>query len=112
MSPKNAILPNLKTHVLTPRQIAWRAAKQKEVELWESMMNDSKREIYRLRLEEADIQGLDPTCRPKESLDLAEIRKWIHHQSQMLILEQAHVDKLNAMPHRAKLRANTETIDS
>jgi hypothetical protein len=57
MSTKKTILPSLKTDkVLTPRQIAWRAAKQKEVELWESGVNDAKREIYRLRLEEADIK--------------------------------------------------------
>jgi hypothetical protein len=105
MSPKNTILPSPKIpKVLTPRQIARRAKKQKEVELWESFMHSSKREIYRLRLEEADIQGLDPTCRPKESLELAEIRKQIDFRSHMLILEQAHVDRLNEMPHRAKLR--------
>jgi hypothetical protein len=112
MSPKNTILPSPKTHkVLTPGQIAWRATKQKEVEFWESGVNDSKREIYRLRLEEADIQGLDPTCRPKESLDLAEIRKKIDDRSQMLIFQQSFVDRLNAVPHRAKL-VNASTIDS
>src|SRR5258708_37652225 len=107
MSPKNTILPSRKPDkVLTPGQISWRAAKQKEVELWESGVNNSKREIYRLRLEEADIQGLDPTCRPKESLDLAEIRKKIDEKSHLLIWQQSYVDRLNEMPHRAKLRVN------
>ncbi|MGF7180820.1 hypothetical protein [Tunturiibacter psychrotolerans] len=75
-------------------------------------MNAAKREIYRLRLEEADIQGLEPACRPKESLDLAEIRKKIDEESNMLIFLQSHVDKLNAMPHRAKLRVNAATRNS
>jgi hypothetical protein len=108
MSTKNSKTPK----ILTPRQIAWRAAKQREVELWESGVNDAKRKIYLLRLEEADIQGLDPTCRPKESLDLAEIRKKIDEQSHMVIHEQARVDRLNEMPHRAKLRVNEATTDS
>jgi hypothetical protein len=52
MSAKNTILPSPKTlKVLTPRQIARHAKKQKEVELWENAVNGSKREIYRLRLE-------------------------------------------------------------
>jgi hypothetical protein len=113
MSPKNTILPSPKTpKALTPRQIAWRAAKQKEVERWESGVNGSKREIYRLRLEEADIQGLEPECRPKESLDLAEIRRKIDEESFMVTFRQEFVDRLNAMPHRAKLRVNAATIDS
>jgi hypothetical protein len=114
MSSKNTILPSTKTHkVLTPGQIAWRAARQKEVELWERGVNNSKRAIYLLRLEESDIQGLDdPTCRPKESLDLAEIRKKIDEQSFMLIFHQSFVDRLNAVPHRAELRVNAATIDS
>jgi hypothetical protein len=103
MSPRNKISPSPKTQkVLTPKQISWRAAKQKEVELWESGVRDTKREIYRLRLEEADIQGLDPTCRPMESLDLAEIRKKIDEKSRMLIFQQSYVDRLNTMPHRKK----------
>jgi hypothetical protein len=113
MTPENTILPSLKIdRVLTPGQIAWRAAKQKEVEFWESSVNDSKREIYRLRLEEADIQGLEPACRPKESLDLAEIRKKIDDRSQMLIFQQSFVDRLNAVSHRAKLRVNPATTES
>jgi hypothetical protein len=113
MSPKNTILPSRKTHkVLTPGQIAWRAARQKEVERWENGVNHAKREIYRLRLEETDIQGLEPTCRPKESLDLAEIRKKIDEQSFMLIFYQSFVDRLNAAPHRAELWVNAATIDS
>jgi hypothetical protein len=113
MSPKNTILPRPKTHkVLTPGQIAWRAARQKEVELWERGVNNPKREIYLLRLEEADIQGLDPTCRPKESLDLAEIRKKIDDQSQWVIWQHSFVDRLNAVPHRAKFTVNAVTIDS
>jgi hypothetical protein len=96
MSTKNTILPSTQIlKVLTPRQIARRAKKRKVVELWENAVNGSKREIYRLRLEEADIQGLDPTCRPKESLDLAEIRKKIEEQSQMLIWQQSHLDLSN-----------------
>jgi hypothetical protein len=114
MSTKNTILPSPKTlKVLTPRQIARHAKKQKEVELWENAVNGSKREIYRLRLEEADIQGLDdPTCRKKESLDLAEIRKKIDEESRMFIFQQSFVDGLNEMMHRAKLRVNSATIDS
>jgi hypothetical protein len=108
MFPKNT-----KTHKdLTPRQIAWRAAKQEEVKHWESGVNDAKREIYRLCLEEADIQGLEPASRPQESLDLAEIRKKIDWQSHMLTWQQSQVDRLNAMPHRAKLRVNAATTDS
>jgi hypothetical protein len=102
MSPKITKTPK----VLTPKQIAWRAARQKEVEIWEKGVNDAKREIYRLRLEEADIQGLEPACRPKESLDLAEIRKKNDEESQMLVFHQAQVDRLNAEPHRAKLRVD------
>jgi hypothetical protein len=113
MFPKNTILPSTKTpKVFTPGQIAWRAARQKEVERWENGVNDAKREIYRLRLEEADIQGLESALRPKESLDLSEIRKKIDEQSYMLIFYQSFVDRLNAMPHRAKLRVNAATIDS
>jgi hypothetical protein len=113
MSPKNTILPSPKVpKVLTPGQIAWRAKKQKEVDFWENAVNGSKREIYRLRLEEADIQGLDPTCRPKESLDLAEIRKKIDEESHLLIFQKSFVDRLNEMPHRAKLRVNGATTDS
>jgi hypothetical protein len=86
--------------------------KQEEVELWESGVNDAKREIYRLSLEEADIQGLEPQCRPKESLDLAEIRKKIDGQSQLLIWHQSCIDRLNGMPHRAKPKVNAAPIDS
>jgi hypothetical protein len=105
MSPKNTISPSPKTQkVLTPKQISWRAAKQREVESLESGINSSKRAIYLLRLEEADIQGLDdPTCRPKESLDLAEIRERIDRELRKIVFQQSFVDRLNAMPHRKKL---------